>query len=218
MRRFAAITIALFAALATSPVGAATTDWVGDTHAAVRLVTASDAVGGQSRLSAGLEFRFAKGWHGYWRKPGDAGVAPVIKWDGSVNAGQPVVLWPAPVRLVIEGLQNNIYEGDVTLPVDLSPPRADAAVRLKASVDYAACSEICVPFHADLDLGLPAGSAVPAAEASAIDAARETVPKMPDAAGIIVAGTTVTGPRLSPGPDRRPHVESRPVRPSRSVR
>ena len=56
---------------------AAATGWVGDKHAGVRLITSVDDVAGTT-LDAGLEFRFADGWHGYWRTPGDAGVAPQI--------------------------------------------------------------------------------------------------------------------------------------------
>ena len=46
---------------------AAATNWVGDSRAAVRLITATDHIAADSTLEAGLEFRFAKGWHGYWR-------------------------------------------------------------------------------------------------------------------------------------------------------
>jgi suppressor for copper-sensitivity B len=62
--------------MSTGSARAAATDWVGDSRAAVRLITAADNVTADSTLEAGLEFRFAKGWHGYWRTPGDAGIPP----------------------------------------------------------------------------------------------------------------------------------------------
>jgi hypothetical protein len=99
--------------------GAAVTDWVGDSHAAVRLITATDSVAADSTLEVGLEFRFAKGWHGYWRTPGDAGVAPLIDWSGSENIARHDIAWPAPRRLVIEDLQNSVYDNHVVLPVKL---------------------------------------------------------------------------------------------------
>src|SRR5262245_28413473 len=79
---------------------AATTDWVGDQRAAVRLITATDGVTSDATLEAGLEFRFAKGWHGYWRTPGDAGIAPRMDWSGSENIARNEVAWPSPHRLV----------------------------------------------------------------------------------------------------------------------
>ena len=64
---------------------AAATAWIGDKHAAVRLVTAVQATGSESRIDTGLEIRMASGWHSYWRTPGDAGFAPTIDWKDSSN-------------------------------------------------------------------------------------------------------------------------------------
>jgi suppressor for copper-sensitivity B len=100
---------------------AASTAWAGDSRAAVRLITGIDSLAADANLDAGLEFRFANGWHGYWRTPGDAGVGPVIDWSGSENIARSEVAWPAPHRLVIEGLQNSVYENRVVLPVKLFP-------------------------------------------------------------------------------------------------
>ncbi len=52
----------------TGSARAAATDWVGDSRATARLITATNHIAADS----GLEFRFAKGWHGHWRTPGDA--------------------------------------------------------------------------------------------------------------------------------------------------
>ena len=42
---------------------AAATAWVGDDHAAARLITAAKATGSSSTVDAGLEIRLAPGWH-----------------------------------------------------------------------------------------------------------------------------------------------------------
>src|SRR5258708_20778225 len=96
---------------------AAATDWVGERHAAVRLITGTDNVASASTLEAGLEFRFAKGWHGYWRTPGDAGIPPSVDWSGSENISGAEISWPAPHRLVIDELQKTVYDNAVFLPV-----------------------------------------------------------------------------------------------------
>ena len=64
---------------------AAATGWVGDAHAASRLVTSVQATGSASVVDAGLEIRMAPGWHTYWRDPGDAGLSPTVDWKGSTN-------------------------------------------------------------------------------------------------------------------------------------
>lgn len=176
---------------ATTPARAGATAWVGDAHAAVRLLTRDDRVGEAKTVEAGLEFRFAPGWHGYWRTPGDAGLPPMIDWSGSENVVRGDIAWPAPKRLVIEGLQNSVYEGHVVLPATLVLTAAGQAATLHASVGYAACSNVCVPFQADLTLPLPAGAATAMAspEASLIAAAVAAVPGTPEAAGFEVVGT-----------------------------
>lgn len=177
---------------------AAATDWVGDGHAAVRLITATDSIAAATALDVALEFRFGNGWHGYWRTPGDAGIAPAIDWSGSDNVAGGEVAWPAPHRLVIEGLQNSVYEKQVILPVKLSLKHTGLPTKIRATIFYAACSEVCVPYQAELSLPLPGGTGAISAEASLIETARRSVPATAPAAGIdIVAMQIEDGP---PGP------------------
>jgi len=174
---------------------AASTEWSGDSRAAVRLITGTDSLTADATLDAGLEFRFAKGWHGYWRTPGDAGVGPVIDWSGSENILHGEVAWPAPHRLVIEGLQNSIYENRVVLPVKLFLKKTGVPVRIRVSVGYAACSDICVPYQAELTLPLLSGNGVVSAEAALINSARATVPRTLAAAGIDLDRASIGGTR-----------------------
>lgn len=177
---------------------AATTNWVGDSRAAVRLITATDHIAADSTLEAGLEFRFAEGWHGYWRTPGDAGIPPTVDWSASENISGAEISWPAPHRLVIEELQNSVYENDVILPVKLHLKQAHTSVRVKASIEYAACSEICVPLQAELALPLPTGAEASSAESVLIDSARKSVPGSAEAAGIDVIRTRFAGTASEP--------------------
>jgi suppressor for copper-sensitivity B len=165
--------------------------WVGDNRVAVRLITATDHLAAGTTLEAGLEFRFANGWHGYWRTPGDAGIAPMVNWSGSENIQRDEIAWPAPSRLVIEDLQNSVYADHVVLPVTLFLKQAGAPVRIKASLAYAACSDICVPYQAELALVLAPGAVGVSAEAPLIDAARKTVPGTLAAAGIEIVATRI---------------------------
>ena len=178
---------------ALSPAVAASTAWIGNQHAAVRLLTATENVSGASPVEAGLEFRFAPGWHGYWRTPGDAGIAPVLDWSGTAGLTSATVAWPAPTRLVISGLQNSIYEGTVVLPVRLAFSDPKQAADIHVAVDYAACSNVCVPYHADLALTLPVGPGTASVEAGALAAARAAVPGAPSEVGVEVLREAVVG-------------------------
>jgi suppressor for copper-sensitivity B len=59
---------------------------------------------------------------------------------------------------VIEGLQNDTYEGRVVLPIKLRIKNSAAAARIEVGVSYAACSDVCVPYQANLNLPLSPGA------------------------------------------------------------
>ncbi|HVC63620.1 MAG TPA: protein-disulfide reductase DsbD domain-containing protein [Acetobacteraceae bacterium] len=184
------------------PSDAAASGWTGDAHAAARLITAVEATGSSIQLDAGLQIRLAPGWHAYWRTPGDAGVAPSIDWKGSVNVAGTALSWPAPHRLpAVDGLETQGYETGVVLPVAITLAHPGEAVLLHADVTYAACKDICVPYHARLALNLPPGLAVPGSEAALIAAARAKVPGSFASAQLrlvgAVAGTAKGAPILA---------------------
>lgn len=200
----------LAAALGAAPAArAASSGWMGDARAQARLVTASDGVAGTT-LRAGLEFRFPPGWHGYWRTPGDAGVAPHLDWSRSAGVAAADLAWPAPTRLVVEGLQNAVYTGDVVLPLTLHLREAHAPAQLRLALDYATCSNVCVPEHADLALDLPAAAgtlAPPSAQAASLDAASRMLPLPPAQAGFSIVSATLAAP--STNRSGAPHLQVR---------
>lgn len=179
--------------LTTVPANAADTAWVGDAHAAARLITAVQATGSGPELDAGLQIRLAPGWHTYWRTPGIGGLPPTISWTGSKNVASATVAWPAPRRLLLDGLETAGYENGVVLPVGVRLAHPGEPALLHARVDYAACKDICVPFHASLTLAIPSGLAVPGPEAALIAAARARVPGNLSSARLRVLGTVVSG-------------------------
>ena len=162
---------------------AAASPWVRAPEAAVRLVSASDAVGDLDRLRLGLEFALEPGWKTYWRSPGDGGLPPALDWAGSGNLGEASLYWPAPARFAILGIDSVGYEGGLLLPMDVQVSRPGEPVRVALRVDYLTCSNICVPQSADLALALPAGPAQPSAEAFAIDRWRGRAPRPEPAEG-----------------------------------
>ena len=178
------IAASIFSLLIYGPTAhALQSNWVGDKRVAVRLITASDTTSGNTLL-AGLEFRYEPGWHGYWRTPGDAGIAPQFNWTASENLASEQVAWPAPTRLEIQGLQNSVYVGDIVLPVTLQLADSHATTNVSLVVDYAACAQICVPEHARLDLGLAPGDATQSTDAEAISKAFAKIPGRPEVSGV----------------------------------
>ena len=176
--------LAVLAALAAAGEAlAAASPWARTPEAAVRLVSASEAVGDLDRLRLGLEFELAPGWKTYWRSPGDGGLPPALDWTGSGNLGEASLYWPAPARFTILGIDSVGYENGLLLPMDVRVPEPGQPVRAALRVDYLTCSDICVPQSAELALTLPAGPAQPSAEAYEIDRWRGRAPRPEPAAG-----------------------------------
>lgn len=140
--------LALFLGLLAAPALAAApgaSDWFETEQGRVRLLAASPT-------ELGLEFDLAPGWKIYWRAPGDAGYPPSIDWTGSENLESAEILWPAPLRFSIFGLDTVGYEGKVVLPIAARPADETAPLRLEATLDYLACREICIPYQAELSV------------------------------------------------------------------
>jgi suppressor for copper-sensitivity B len=185
----------LLLALSAGPAEAAAGDWASNPHGAARLISAVEATGSGTRLDVGLQLRLTPGWHTYWRTPGDAGVAPTIDWQGSENLTSAAVAWPAPQRLPpAAGLETVGYEDEVVLPLAVTLAQPGAPLRLHAEVDYASCKDVCIPYHASLDLFLPTGLALPGPEATLVAMARARVP-----GDLAAARLTVDGAVVGPG-------------------
>lgn len=188
----ATLLVLLVFAAAGRPANAAATDWVNESHGSARLISAVEATGSSTQIDVGLELRLTPGWHTYWRSPGDAGIPPSIDWNSSENFAGAEIAWPAPKRLPsLGGLETVGYEDGVVLPISVRLVQPGAPLHLHAEVDYASCKDICIPYHASLDLALPSGLARPGAEAPLLAEARARVPADLSAAHLDLLGAAV---------------------------
>lgn len=146
-------------------------------HAEPRLFSTVQGTGDGETVNIGLYMKFEKDWDTYWRMPGDAGLAPVLEWKGSENFKSYEMQWPAPQRMTVAGLDNNIYKEEVTFPITVTLENPGQAIDLKLHLDLLVCSlEMCVPEKHDLTLSVPAGEATPTADAKLYAEAVKTIP------------------------------------------
>ncbi|HZO45902.1 MAG TPA: protein-disulfide reductase DsbD domain-containing protein [Xanthobacteraceae bacterium] len=148
------------------------TNWDGDARSGVRLIAGARPVGAP-QLRAGVEIRLARGWHTYWRYPGDSGVPPQFSFAGSSNVKQVDVLWPAPERKVDSGGTSIGYSTSVIFPLRVVPQQAGKPVALRLRLQYAICEKLCVPAEARGDLTLASGRA---SQDAALTSAERRVP------------------------------------------
>ncbi len=140
------------------------------------LVSATETTGKGKEVSLGLQFKLKKGWKVYWRSPGDAGYPPQLSWKGSENLDGATIRWPVPIRYSILGFETLGYKHEVVLPITARLTDPEKPLALKLQVDYLACSDICVPYQANMELTLPAGPPKPSAYAQLINRFEVRVP------------------------------------------
>ncbi len=142
-----------------------------------RLYSPVTATGKADVVNLALELKLKPKWDTYWRTPGDAGLPPDLDFKGSGNFKSFTLQYPLPHRLTISGLDNNVYTEEVTFPVTVAVATPGAPLDLKLKLSLLVCNEICVPEKHELTFSLPAGEAMPSAEAALYDAAIAKLPR-----------------------------------------
>jgi len=130
------------------------------------LVAAETAIVPGKPVQVALRLVHDSHWHTYWLSPG-TGLATSITWTLPPGWKASEIQWPAPhaIKDKTGTITGNGFEGDLLLPVTLTPP-ADlapgASVTFKAAADWLMCEDVCMPGDAKLTLILPvAATAVP---------------------------------------------------------
>jgi DsbC/DsbD-like thiol-disulfide interchange protein/cytochrome c biogenesis protein CcdA len=181
---------ALFMLVATGPGMAESAPAPGAIHLVMRLVAESESPAAGGKTTLAIVATPDKGWHGYWKNGGDAGLPTEAHWTlpKGVSAGE--LRYPVPGRLKIAGLMNYVYERPFALLVDLSVPAGLAKgtpLPVTVKLDYLVCTDtICVPESQTLSTRLTVGDgAVDPATRTDFDRWRAALPKPLGGEGVI---------------------------------
>ena len=136
-------------------------------------------------VTAGLHLQPKPGWHAYWVNPGDAGLAPSLRWrlpDG-FSAGE--LRFPAPHVIPFGEFVTYGFDEAVLLLVDVDVPPGlptAASYTLAAQARWVVCDDaLCVPEQADVAATLLVGDGAPDPTRTAqFAAARGKVPPKVD--------------------------------------
>ncbi len=134
-----------------------------------------------------LRQKIDKGWHTYWRNPGDSGEPTTIKWTLPAGWQAGEIVWPTPARMPIGPLLNYGYTGEVLLPVPVQVPVSAAVgstATLKADVTFLVCELTCVPEYASLTLTVPVVADAPGADPAWGDKVAATLAAAPKPSGL----------------------------------
>ena len=113
----------------------------------------------QSGIVPGKEFWIGwriireRGWHTYWKHPGDVGVPPSIKWELPQGFVAGELLYSLPQKVKMARIRANGNYGEtlfltkVQAPADLE---VGSLITVQAKASWLACSRQCKPGFADL--------------------------------------------------------------------
>jgi len=182
-------------------------------HLTAELGAQSQGIAPGQTIHVALRQKIDKGWHTYWRNPGDSGEATQIVWTLPPGWKAGPIVWAPPRRLPVGPLVNYGYSGEAVLPVAITAPpgaRPGDVAKLKAAVAFLVCEDICVPEDAVLDIALPVtakpaapdpkwGPAIDQALAAAPKAAglTATFAKRPTGVALAIVGAPLTGADFS---------------------
>ncbi|KJV68646.1 protein-disulfide reductase DsbD domain-containing protein [Candidatus Neoehrlichia procyonis] len=98
----------------------------------------------KSNIVAGIKFTIKKGWHIYYKDPGDIGLPTTFTWTNNIKTFN--LHWPNPSQHIDkinnQNFYSNIYTGTIIFPISFTT-QDNQIIELKIS--YAVCKSICIP-------------------------------------------------------------------------
>jgi thiol:disulfide interchange protein DsbD len=131
------------------------------------LVDAAEVKPGEP-FSVGVLFDLDRGWHIYWRNPGESGLPTRLDWQIDDAAVGPI-RWPAPeVFAEQDGLLTTYgYAHQVLLTNEVSfEPGVQGERELRVTADFLVCEVQCIPGEIELSRTLRVGDALAPANRS----------------------------------------------------
>ena len=173
----------LAAILAASTIDAAPVET--DYSAVELLVLPGSLPADGGTVTAGLHLQPKPGWHAYWVNPGDAGLAPSLRWQLPEGFSAGELRFPAPHVIPFGEFVTYGFDEPLLLLVDIEIPAGlpvGTRYTLAAQARWVVCDDaLCVPEQADVTATLPVGDAIPdPLRAARFAAAREKVPPKVD--------------------------------------
>ena len=94
-----------------------------------------------------------KGWHTYWKHPGDVGVPPSIEWEFPPGFVAGELLYSLPQKVKMASIRANGNYGETLFLTKVQAPpdlKVGALITVNAKASWLACSRQCKPGFADL--------------------------------------------------------------------
>ena len=130
----------------------------------VTIVSETETIQAGSSFFVALNLKIAKGWHAYWKNPGDNGQAPIVEWDLPEGIVVKEMLWPTPTQFSLASSHLFGYEDELILLVEMTAHQnlSQKEAKIQGNIQWLVCShDTCFPGDSDISLNLPLDSKLP---------------------------------------------------------
>lgn len=119
----------------------------GNDYLTVKAMASHTELTPNSQLMLIFDFKIQKGWHIYWKNPGDTGLPTDIKIDTDDKFKTEGIIWAVPKMFPFKDMVIYGYDDSVRLIVPLNIPKdmKYGTYNVKAYVDFLVCKEECLP-------------------------------------------------------------------------
>lgn len=109
-------------------------------------------------IRVGFLIELEPGWHLYWANPGDAGLAPVVRWTLPAGFEAGPLVHPVPAKLIDGDLVSFEHDSPVLLFCDIAPAAGlphGCPWQASAVLEWMACKESCITGETAVRLAFP---------------------------------------------------------------
>ena len=123
----------------------------------VHLLSAVKTIKPHSTIDIGIQIQLKKGWHTYWKNPGDVGYPMKVQWILPPSVKYSSLQWPRPLRIPYGRQTSFGYKKDVLILSKITVPAhyQKKNLLIQANVQWLVCKNICIPLEKNLSLKIP---------------------------------------------------------------
>lgn len=152
-------------------------------HINIDLIQEEKTIQPERSFWVALRLDIEKGWHVYWKNPGDAGLPLKVEWKlpPGFTAGE--IKWPFPERFTFDDMVGFGYHDEVILLAEINPPSSiqpGSQIQLDGEVKWLVCSaETCQPGSAPFHLSSLVETTSPQINSSTANIFKEARQRLP---------------------------------------
>jgi len=108
-------------------------------------------------ITVGLHIELAPGWYLYWLNPGDAGLAPLVRWQLPPGFAAGRLRFPTPQKIVHGDIVTYGFTGETLILCDIRGPSTvsgTARPTIAAILEWMACRESCLTGETTVQVNL----------------------------------------------------------------